>query len=202
MIQQSLLSFATGAQATGGAILIACALFLPCLAAAQNVPDPGQTDPDDAAPAAPAPVKQPAPVVAAQPGPTVTIRILDGKTGQPINPSNLMIRVDHKDQLFNEALTLNGADPATAVLPLSAKVLSVEGSYDSSTEIYVNCDADTGKDGGTLKWYSIADIMKTGVVTPNLCFKGKFQNSFKVTAKPGEFVFFVRGRNWRNVLSD
>jgi hypothetical protein len=44
--------------------------------------------------------------------------------------------------------------------------------------------------------------MKTGVVTPNLCFKGKFQNSFKVTAKPGEFVFFVRGRNWRNVLSD
>ncbi len=171
MIQQKFLSLATGAQATRGAIVLACALFLPGLAAAQT-------------------------------GPTITIRILDGKTGEPINPSNLLIRVDRKDEPNNEGLKLNGADPATAVLPPSATLLSVQGAYNASMDVYINCDADAGKDNTVLKWYSIADILKTGVVAPDLCYKGKYQHKFNIAAKPGEFVFFVRTHSWRDILSD
>ncbi|MFZ0301739.1 MAG: hypothetical protein WAL75_03600 [Terracidiphilus sp.] len=171
MIQQRLLSPATGVRATCGAVLLASALLLPHLAAAQAAP-------------------------------TITIRILDGKTGQPINPTNLIIRVDRKDEPNNEGLKLNGADPATALLPQNATVLSVQGSYSDSMEVYINCDVDAGKDSTALKWYSIADILKTGMVTPDLCFKGKFHNKFNIVPKPGEFVFFVRTHNWHDVLVD
>ena len=169
MIQQRFLSLATGAQATRGVVLLACALLLPCLAAAQI-------------------------------GPTVTIRILDGKTGEPITPSNLLIRVDHNDEPHNEGLKLNGDDPATAVLPPSATMLSVQGAYNASMDIYINCDADMEKNNTVLKWYSIADILKSGMVTPDLCYKGKYAPKLHITAKPGEFVFFVRTSGWRDVL--
>ncbi len=207
MIQQRLLSLATGAQARRGAILIACALLLPCLAAAQTAPTPAQTDPDDAEQGAPAPAHTaPAPAqtapVAAQAGPMITIRILDGKTGEPIRPSNLLIRVNHRDELFNEGLKFNDNYTATAVLPPNATLLSVEGSYASSLEVYVNCDTDSGKDSGTLKWYSIADIVKTGVVTANLCYRGKYQHKLNVSSVPGEFVFFVRTHNWHEGITD
>jgi hypothetical protein len=199
MIQQRLSLLAARPQAICGAIFVACVLLLPCLATAQNVPTPAQTDPDDAQPA-PAPV-QSAPV-AAQTGPTITIRILDSKTGDPINPSNLLIRVDHRDEPFNEGLKLNGSDPATAVLPPSATTLSVQGAYSSSMEVYINCDTDIGKDTGTLKWYSIADIVKTGIVTQNLCYKGKYQHRLNISPVPGEFLFFVRTHNWHEKITD
>ncbi|MGD0910275.1 MAG: hypothetical protein ABR928_00175 [Terracidiphilus sp.] len=169
MMPQKVLSPATGAQAARGIILLACALLLPCLAAAQT-------------------------------GPTVTIRILDGKTGEPIRPANLIVRVDHREEPFNEGLKMNGDDPTTATLPPNATLLSIQGTYNASMDIYVNCDADAGKDKTILKWYSIADILKSGMVTPNLCYKGKFQNAFKIVAKPGEFVFFVRASGWQDVI--
>ncbi len=134
------------------------------------------------------------------PAQTITIRILDGKTGGPIAPTNLLIRVDRRDEFHNTGLTLNGREPAVAILPSGAKLLSVEGAYDNSTEVYINCDADTGKDGGELKWYSIKDIMTAGVVTPDLCFKGKYAPRLHVVAKPGEFVFFVRAIGLRDQL--
>ena len=163
---------ATGAHATGGAVLIAGALLLSSLAAAQT-------------------------------GPTVSIRILDAKTGTPISPSNLLIHVDHRDEPFNEGLKLNGVDPATAVLPPGATLLAVEGAYNGSTEVYVNCDTDTGKDStGTLKWYSIADILKTGIVTANLCYRGKYQHKLNISPVPGEFVFFVRTHSWHEGITD
>jgi hypothetical protein len=171
MIQQRLLSLATGAQATRGAILIACALLLPCLASAQT-------------------------------GPTITVRILDAKTGDPINPTNLLIHIDHRDEPNNEGLKLNGSDPATAVLPPTATLFAVEGAYDSSTQVYINCDTDSGKDSGTLKWYSVAEIVKTGVVTENICYKGKYQHRLKISPVPGEFVFFVRTHNWHEGITN
>jgi hypothetical protein len=213
MIQQRLLPLATRAQTTRGAILIAGALLLSGLATAQAPPTPAQTDPDAAqtdpdasqtapVPAQPAPAARPAPA-AAQPAPiTVIIRILDGKTGEPIRPSNLLIRINHRDELFNEGLKLNDNYTSTAALPPNATLLSVEGSYDSSTEVYVNCDSDTGKDGGILMWYSIADILKTGIVTTNLCYRGKYQHKLNVSPVPGEFVFFVRAHNWHEGITD
>lgn len=204
MIQQRLLSPLTHTQAIRGAILIGCALLFSSLAAAQAVPTPAQTNSDDdqavpvPAPAAPVP-----PAPAPKPGPTVTIRILDSKTGTPINPSNLLIHVDHRDEPFNEGLKLHGTDPATAVLPAGATTFAVEGAYNASMDVYVNCDTDTGKDAtGTLKWYSIADILKTGIVTDNLCYKSKYQHRLNISPVPGEFVFFVRTHNWHEQISE
>lgn len=206
MIKQRLLSFATGAQATRGAVLIACALLLPGLATAQNAPSPAQTDSDDQqtapAPAQTAPAPAQTAPVAAQTGPTVTIRILDSKTGEPIRPTNFIIRVDRKDEPFNEGLKLNDDYTATAVLPPGVTLLSVQGAYNGSMEVYVNCDTDTGKDGGPLKWYSIADVLKTGIVTSNLCYRGKYLHKLNVSAVPGEFVFFVRQHNWHEGIAD
>jgi len=170
MNRQRLFLSAKTATTARTAILLAGALLLPCLLAAQT-------------------------------GPTVTIRILDGKTGDPIAPSNLIIRVDRKDQYHNEGLKLNGDQPATALLPAGALLLSVEGTYNASMDIYLNCDSDMRRDGGALQWYSIADILKTGVVAPDLCYKGKYEHKLHIAAKPGEFVFFVRTHGWRDVMS-
>lgn len=139
-------------------------------------------------------------LASAQTGPTVTIRILDGKTGEPIHVNNLIVRVDHRDEPYNEGLKLNGDDPATATLPANATQLSIQGTYNASMDTYINCDADAGRDNTVLKWYSITDVLKSGMVTPNLCYKGKYQNAFKIVAKPGEFVFFVRTSGWRDVI--
>lgn len=205
MTQQRLLKLATGAQATRGAILVACALLLSGLAAGQAPPSPAQTDPDATqtapAPAQPPPAARPAPV-AAQPGPTIIIRILDGKTGEPIRPTNLLIRVDRRDEPSNEGLKVNDDYTSTAVLPPGATLLSVQGSYSSGMEFYVNCDTDIGKDGGTLKWYPVADILKTGIVTTNFCYRGKYQHKVNVSPVPGEFVFFVRSHNWHEGITD
>ena len=83
-------------------------------------------------------------------------------------------------------------------VPVSFRDLTLEGSAASSARpidgLYRYSTA--------LKWYSIADILKTGMVTPDLCFKGKFHNKFNIVPKPGEFVFFVRTHNWHDVLVD
>ena len=136
------------------------------------------------------------PGLAAQTGPTVTIRILDGKTGEPLHPSNFLVRIDHRDEPYNETLKLNDDGSATVVLPESATSISIQGAYNASTELYLNCDADAARDGGMPLWYSIADIMKSGTVTPNLCFKRKYENRFKPAPKPGEFIFFARTPSW------
>jgi hypothetical protein len=59
-------------------------------------------------------------------------------------------------------------------------------------QIYINCDAVIGKESPVERWYSIAEIMTSGVVAPNGCRKPSEAAKFKVVAKPGEFVLSVR----------
>lgn len=127
---------------------------------------------------------------------TITILMLDGKTGKPVIPDNYMIRLDHLNALHNQSLRVNDDGSGALNVPGSASFLSVQGTYRGSMEIYVNCDAGMEKDTSTLHWYPIADIMSAGVVAPNECYKGKYANP-SITAKPGQFVFFVREANWR-----
>lgn len=127
---------------------------------------------------------------------TITILMLDGKTGKPLVPDNYMIRIDHRNALHNEALEVSDDGSGKVTVPESASFLSVQGTYHGSIEIYVNCDAGMEKDTSAVHWYPIADIMSAGVVTPNECYKGKYANP-AITAKPGQFVFFVRETNWR-----
>jgi hypothetical protein len=60
-----------------------------------------------------------------------------------------------------------------------------------SMETYINCDAAKETDKERDIWYPIADILQSGVVAPNECSLTHY------TAKPGEFIFFVRKRTWR-----
>ncbi len=138
----------------------------------------------------------------AQAAQTISILMLDGKTGRPIIPSNFLVRIDHLNAVHNEWLTLNDDGTGKVAVPSGASFFSIQGTFNNSMEIYVNCDAGMEKDTSTLHWYSISDILSSGVAMPNECYKGKFANATHVAAKPGQFIFFVRKANWHETPPD
>jgi hypothetical protein len=86
------------------------------------------------------------------------------------------------------------------IVPGDASLLSIRASYDGSTSLYVNCDANKDTKGvnpGPIldRWYSVSDILTKGVVAPNDCIGKKVPEKLQIFAKPGEFVFFVRRMN-------
>jgi hypothetical protein len=133
----------------------------------------------------------------AQSGQTISILMLDGKTGKPLVPNNYIVRFNHLDAFHNEALQLNDDGLGKVVVPANATFISVQGTFHTSLDIYINCDAGMEKNTSTLHWYPISEILNSGVAAANECFKGKYAEATHVTAKPGEFIFFVRETNWR-----
>jgi hypothetical protein len=127
-----------------------------------------------------------------QGGNTFTLKLMEGKNGEPVTPSNYVVRVDHQNAEHIEWVRMNDDGTAVVTIPADAKLISVEATYDSSTETYINCESAKEKGKYTAHWYSIADILKVGAVAPNECGKTR------VSAKPGEFIFFVRKRDWRD----
>jgi hypothetical protein len=86
------------------------------------------------------------------------------------------------------------------IVPGDASLLSIRASYDGSTSLYVNCDANKDTKGvnpGPIldRWYSVSDILTKGVVAPNDCIGKTVPEKLQIFAKPGEFVFFVRRMN-------
>jgi hypothetical protein len=142
------------------------------------------------------------PPLDAQTDKTITVLMLDGKTGQPIIPSNLLVRIDHLNAIHNEWLKLTDDGLGIITVPSRASFLSIQGAYESSMEIYVNCDAGMEKNTSTLHWYSIADILASGVSMPNECYKGKYAEATHKENKPGVFVVYVRKNNWHEVPAD
>jgi hypothetical protein len=127
-----------------------------------------------------------------QTGNIIHIRLLDGKTGLPVKADNYMVLVDHHDTAHNDWVKIGDDGSVTVTVPDGAKDFSVKATYDMSMETYVNCDAARENNRERDIWYPVSSILKTGVVAPNECSKTHY------TAKPGEFVFFVRKRNWRD----
>ena len=121
---------------------------------------------------------------------TIQIRLLDGKTGLPVKASNYMVRIDHHDTAHNEWVQIKDDGIVLATLPPDAHEVAIKATYDMSMQTYVNCDVAKESDKERDIWYPIAQILKSGVVAPNECSQTHY------TAKPGEFVFFVRKRNW------
>src|SRR5208337_5630169 len=74
-------------------------------------------------------------------------------------------------------------------VPQDASLLAAQATYDNTMQIYVNCDSSKEKDP-VARWYAVSDILTTGIVAPTGC------SQRTAVAKPGEFVFFVRRRNW------
>ncbi|MGD0095816.1 MAG: hypothetical protein ABSB60_04935 [Terracidiphilus sp.] len=133
---------------------------------------------------------------------TITIRMLDGKTGKPMPVSGYVVRVDHDPTVHADWVMPGGDGSAKLTVPANAKVLSVQGTYDASMQLYFNCDSANGKQDPVERWYAISDILATGVVAPNGCGRASNAAKIKPTAKPGEFVFMVRkmtmAEEWRN----
>ncbi|MGA2754670.1 MAG: hypothetical protein ABSE53_12980 [Terracidiphilus sp.] len=127
---------------------------------------------------------------------TISIRLLDGKTGLPVKASNFLVRVDHHDTLHPEWVKINDDGTVVVTLPADAKEISVKATYGMGMDTYVNCDAAKENDKERNIWYPIATILSAGIVAPDECAKTDFK------AKPGEFIFFVRKREWHDRLDD
>jgi hypothetical protein len=125
---------------------------------------------------------------------TISIRLLDGKTGLPVKASNFLVRVDHNDTVHPDWVKINDNGAVVVTLPADAKEFSVKATYGMGMDTYVNCDAAKESDKERNIWYSIATILNTGIVAPDECARASFK------AKPGEFIFFVRKRAWNDNL--
>ncbi|MGA2051593.1 MAG: hypothetical protein ABSG96_28340 [Terracidiphilus sp.] len=131
---------------------------------------------------------------------TITIRMIDNRTGLLIPSSYFLVRIDHQQLEHGDWVKKSEDGTGALTLPADANLLSVHATYDTSSYVYANCDAD--KDRGSAehapspdRWYSVAKILSDGVVAPNNCIGKKVPDRLQVIAKPGEFVFFVRELN-------
>jgi hypothetical protein len=127
---------------------------------------------------------------------TINIRMIDAKTGNLIPTTDFLIRIDHQEDQHGNWVKLNEDNSGKLTLPANASIVAVEGKYASSTTLYVNCDSLRDKPEPVVHWYTISEILASGVAAPNECSK------HTAVAKPGEFVFFVRQRNWKEQYKD
>ncbi len=132
----------------------------------------------------------------AQTAQTISIRLLDGRTGLPVKASNFLVRVDHQDTLHPEWVKINDDGTVAVTLPADAKEISVKATYGMGMDTFIDCDADKESDKERNIWYPIATILNAGIVARDECAKTDFK------AKPGEFIFFVRKRSWHDQLEN
>lgn len=128
---------------------------------------------------------------------TITIRMFEARSGRQIKPDNFLVRLNHQDDLHNETLRIDDEGTGQVTVPRDSTFLSVEGTFDHSMEIYLNCDTGKEKNDRRMHWYSIQDILSTGVIAPNECFNGRYERP-RIAVKPGEFVFYVQEHKWRD----
>jgi hypothetical protein len=123
---------------------------------------------------------------------TIHIRLLDGKTGLPVQADNYLVRVDGDQTVHNEWVHIGDDGSVVVTLPADAKEIAVKATYNMDMDTYIDCAIAKETDKERDVWYSISKILQSGLVAPNECSRTRY------TAKPGEFVFFVRKRSWRD----
>jgi len=126
----------------------------------------------------------------------ISVRLLDGKTGQPVKVSNFLVRVDHNETVHNEWVKINDDGSVIVTLPADAAEFSIKATYNMGMDTFINCDAAKENDRERNIWYSVADVLKSGIVAPDECAKTNY------SARPGQFIFFVRKRDWRDRPED
>ena len=141
--------------------------------------------------------------LSAQTQKTITLRMLNARTGKLISTTHFLVRINHQRDFIANSVELNEDGTAKLSLPAYATEITVQATYDSATETYVNCDSTAVQGNRIDRWYVISEILSTGVVAPNSCLKPADAAKLKpATAKPGEFVFFVRPQSKREQLQD
>ncbi len=104
---------------------------------------------------------------------TITIRLLDGKTGDPRVASGFLVRINHEKTVHANWVVQSEDGTGTLTLPEGATLLSIHGTYEDSMLTYVNCDSAAEKAKPVDHWYVVSEIMTSGIVTPNHCVKPK-----------------------------
>jgi hypothetical protein len=134
----------------------------------------------------------------AQAAKTITLRMIDVRSGKLIPTTNYLITIDHDPTVHANWVELNEDGSGKLTLPANAKLLSVQATYDRATEFFINCDSGPEHADSPEHWYEIAEILLKGIVAPNGCRKMMIGGTkVSAVAKPGEFIFYVRKRNWR-----
>jgi len=126
----------------------------------------------------------------------VTLKMLDSRSGNLIETTEFLIQVDHKDDVYGDWVQLNDDQTGKLTLPPNVSVFAAQAKYNATTDVYINCDSVKDKPVPLLHWYAVSEILTSGVVAPNGCSK------HTAVAKPGQFVFFVRRRNWQEQIKD
>jgi len=138
----------------------------------------------------------------AQTGRVITIKVRDGKTGASVTPSNIHVRFNHQGEASGNWVDQKDDGTIEVKLPQDAKVISVRATYLDSTEYFVNCDVAKQRDSSAESWYPLTDIVTSGLAIPNDCARVKDAAKVRGEVKPGEFVLFVRKRNWKEQALD
>ena len=132
----------------------------------------------------------------AQTDKTISLRILDGRTGDKITPDNIKVRFKNQGKIETSWVKQDDEGNAEVKIPSGATSISLRATYDDSMAYYVNCDVAKQKDTTGESWYPIGDILSAGLKIPNDCVKPKDADKVNVDVKPGEFVLFVRKKKW------
>ncbi|HUB29271.1 MAG TPA: hypothetical protein VL967_06220 [Terracidiphilus sp.] len=136
----------------------------------------------------------------AQDAKVITLRILDGKTGQAVTPSNVQVLFNHQSEAHGSWVDQKDDGTIEVKMPPDAKSIAVRATYENSIEYYINCDVARQRDTQSVSWYPVADVLASGLAIPNECANAKAAEKIKVTTKPGELVLFVRKRGWREQI--
>jgi hypothetical protein len=127
----------------------------------------------------------------------ITLRMIDGRTGKPIATSDFIVRINHQKIPHNDWIEENEDGTAKVKLPADAETISIHATYDGTIQTYVNCDASEARTSAKQPapldhWYSVADIVASGIVAQNNCIGKKVPDKLQIVAEPGQFIFFVR----------
>jgi|GEM_PF-1411407 len=132
----------------------------------------------------------------------ITVRVLDGRTGERIVPNNVMVRVDRHTESNIEWVKLADDGTATLTLPAATTSFAVHATYENGTEFYVNCDVSKQHEMERDTWYPVDGVLAEGLVMPSECDRAKNARDVKIEAKPGEFVMLVRKHTWRDHVEE
>jgi hypothetical protein len=125
---------------------------------------------------------------------TITIRMLESKTGTLVTPTKFQVNVNTKDYSHLESISPNKDGLGELVVKGDVTMISIQALYQPGDHIFVNCDMVKDTVSFLTHWYEVPEIFSTGTVAPNRCSK------LKAVAKPGEFIFFIRPMNWYEKL--
>jgi hypothetical protein len=128
----------------------------------------------------------------------IVVRIFDGRNGEKISPDNVEVRINRQQASHIEFVKLNDDGTVELTLPDNATALALRATYGNSMDYYVNCDVAKQKNTSTMTWFPIDDVLKSGIVMSDECRKAKDMEP--ATAKPGEFVLYVRKPGMRDAV--